>query len=91
MPTTTDDPALFARTAIGGKRTSKAEARVSDETKFALQRRCHEIGLTESDYIDRLLCISLFGKEHVLSVMREQTEKVCGLSDGSLAYPEVGV
>ena len=70
---------LFSRTPIGGKRSSDVKARVSDETKFALQKRCAELGITESDYIDRLLLVSLFGFESVVQMEREKTEKVAGM------------
>ena len=33
---------VFARSAMGGKRTARVEARVTDETKFALAQRCHQ-------------------------------------------------
>jgi hypothetical protein len=69
----------FARSAIGGKKTAEIKARTSDELKFTLQRRCHELGMTESEYIDRLVALSLFGEEHVLSVDREKTKGVAGL------------
>ena len=70
---------VFSRTIVGGKRSSDVKARVADETKFALQRRCAELGLTESDYIDRLLCVSLFGFDAVLAAEREKTHKVAGM------------
>jgi hypothetical protein len=69
----------FARSAIGGKKSAEIKARTSDELKFALQRRCHELGMTESEYIDRLVAVSLFGIEHVNSVEQERTKKVAGL------------
>lgn len=74
-----DDLPMFARSAVGGKKTSEVKARITDETKFALQRRCAELGITESDYIDRLLCVSLFGFDAVLKAEREKTEKIVGL------------
>jgi hypothetical protein len=74
-----DTPA-FARTMTGAKRTAKVEARVTDDLKFALQRRCHELAMSESDYIDRLVCVSLYGIEHVRSVELSRIEQVCGLS-----------
>lgn len=73
------DTPMFARSPIGGKRTSDVKARVSDETKLALQRRCGELGMTESDFIDRLLCVSLFGLDKVLSAESEKTRNVVGL------------
>lgn len=74
-----DEVPMFARSAVGGKKSSEAKARITDETKFALQRRCAELGMTESDYIDKLLCVSLFGFDAVLKAERERTAKVVGL------------
>lgn len=75
---TTDIP-FFSRTPMGGKRSSDVKARVSDDTKLALQKRCAELSITESDYIDRLLLVSLFGFETVVQMEREKTEKVVGM------------
>lgn len=72
------DPA-FARAAIGGKKTAEIKARTSDEIKFALQHRRHQLNMTESEYIDRLVAMSLFGVEHVLSVEQQRTKLVAGL------------
>lgn len=69
---------MFARSAMGGKRTARIEARVTDETKFALAQRCHQIGITESDYITNLVELSLFGYEHVASVQQDRLRLVCG-------------
>ena len=74
------DATMLSRSLAGGKRTAKVEGRVTDETKFALQRRCHEIGVSESDYIDRLVLVSLHGLEHVSSLEQERLRRVCGLS-----------
>lgn len=70
--------AAFARSPMKGKRSSDVKARVTDEVKFELQRRCAELGITESDYIDRLLCVSLFGPEEVLRSEEEKTTKIMG-------------
>lgn len=77
MPT--DLPA-FARSTMGPKRTSKIEARVADDTKFALARRVHELGMTESDFLDKLVCCTLFGVDHVVSIEQERIRQVMGLS-----------
>jgi hypothetical protein len=61
-----------------GKRSSKVESRVTDELKFDLARKCHELGISESDYIDRLLCISLYGLEHVLELDRKKSTSIMG-------------
>jgi hypothetical protein len=68
----------FSRSPSRGKRNADVKARVTEETKLALQRRCAELGITESDYIDRLLLVSLFGADEVLKMEQEKTEKVMG-------------
>ena len=74
------DTPMFARATVAGtKRTSRIEARVTDETKFDLARKCRELGMTESQFLERLVEVSLYGVEHVLSIERERIEKVCGL------------
>ena len=70
----------FARSMTGRKRTNRVEARVSDELKFDLQRKCHELSMSESDYIDRLLSVALYGFEHVRSMELQRIQAVCGLS-----------
>lgn len=74
------DAAMFSRSPMGGKRTAKAEARITEDTKEALRRKCHELDMSESDYIDRLLCASLYGVDHVLNIEKQRTFMVCGLS-----------
>jgi hypothetical protein len=78
--TTLQKPA-FARTVTGEKRSAKVEARVTDSLKFDLQRMCHELGMTESDFIDRLVQVRVYGLEHVQSMERKRIAMVCGLSD----------
>lgn len=74
------DTPMFARATVAGtKRSSRIEARVTDETKEALARRCRDLGMNESQFIERLVEVSLYGIEHVLSVERERSLKVCGL------------
>lgn len=73
------DEVLFSRSIFGGKKTSDVKARITDETKLALQRRCNELGMTESEYVDKLINISLFGLDHVVASERERTQKVAGL------------
>lgn len=71
---------MAAHIRFGEKRTSKVEARVTDTLKLELQRKCNDVGISESDYIDRLISISLFGFEHVASLEQQKLKKVCGLS-----------
>jgi len=74
------DTPMFARTTVAGtKRTARIEARVTDETKMDLARRCRELGLNESQFIEQLVEVSLYGIDHLLSIERERIEKVCGL------------
>ena len=76
----TGDIPMFARSFTGAKRNSRVEARVTDETKFDLARRCHEIGVTESDYVQQLIEVSLYGFDHVTSVQAGRLRQVCGSS-----------
>lgn len=76
----TQETPLFARSPMRGKRTAKAEAHITDDTKEELRRKCNELGISESDYLDRLICVSLYGVEHVLNVERERTLRVCGVA-----------
>lgn len=69
---------LFSRSPIPGKRSSEVKARVTDDLKFDLARKCHELGISESDYIDRLLCVSLYGLDHVLELDRKKTTSIMG-------------
>lgn len=78
---------MLARATLGGKRSAKCEARITDELKFALDKRAHELGMTVSDYIERLLTVNLFGETHVMSVEAARTRAVIGLSAG---YPTGG-
>ena len=79
MDTPDDDHVLFSRMA-NGKRSSRIEARVQDDLKMDLVRKCHQLGFSESEYIERLVMVSLYGMDHVLTVERQKTEMVCGLS-----------
>lgn len=74
------DPTLFARSLSGQKRNSKVEARITDEMKFDLQRRCHDLSMSESDFLDRLIAMALYGFEHVRNLEQARLEQVCGLS-----------
>lgn len=74
-----EDAVLFSRSSLGGKKSSEVRARVTDELKFSLQRRCNELGITESEYIDTLLSVSLYGEDKVLTAQRARVEAVAGL------------
>jgi hypothetical protein len=70
---------LFARSSVGGKKFSFVKGRVSDELKADLARKCHELDVGESEYIERLLAISLYGFDHVVNLERDRTRRVVGL------------
>lgn len=70
----------FARSLTGAKRSARVKSRVSDDLKLDLARRCHELGMTESDFIERLLSASLYGVSHVMNMEQERMAMVCGLS-----------
>jgi len=72
------DSPVFARTAFGGKRSAKIEARVHDETKIDLTRKCHELGISESEYLAHLVEVSLYGVDFVLRRYERHTAAVLG-------------
>ncbi len=66
------------RNYFGDKRSSEVKARVTDAVKFDLQRKCHEIGISESEYIDRLLSISLYGLNETIEADRQKIIMIFG-------------
>jgi hypothetical protein len=74
-----DETPAFGRSMLGSKKTSDVKARITDESKFALQRRCHELGVSESEYVSHLIEVSLFGLDHVEMMRREQLNAVVAL------------
>ncbi|MET3514328.1 hypothetical protein ABIC63_002100 [Pseudacidovorax sp. 1753] len=80
----TNDPnvPVFARAILGGKKTCKVEARVSDEVKEAVRRRALDLGFSsESEYLETLVTVDCFGKKHVQMVRDRQIAMVCALAD----------
>lgn len=81
---------LFARAILGGKKTCKVEARVSDEVKEAVRRRWLDLGFaSESEYLETLVTIDCYGKSHVRMVRDQQIAMVCGLADTAPTAEEV--
>lgn len=72
--------AALGRSPLGGKKTARLDVRITDETKFDLTRKCHELGISESEYVCTLIETSLYGVSHVLSVQEARLAQVCGLS-----------
>lgn len=74
----------LARSCMGGKKTAFFKAACSEEMKEALARKLAvmraETGRTvsESEYIERVVAISLFGYEHVAMVEQEQLKRLAG-------------
>jgi len=72
--------AALGRSPLGGKKTARVDVRITDDTKFDLTRKCHELGISESDYVCTLIESSLYGLEHVLKVQRDRLMAVRGLA-----------
>lgn len=76
-----DSPAA-SRSIVGGKKTAKAELRVSDELKEAMRRKWMDAGFgSESEYLETLVTIDVFGFEHVRMLQEKRLRSVCGVSD----------
>ena len=74
--------ALFARSVLGGKKRAKVDARVSDELKEGMLRRRIELGFaSESEYVDYVLSVDVFGAEHVQMVHETRLALVRRMSD----------
>lgn len=78
------DVPMFARSILGGKKTAKVEARISDHLKEAIRRRWVDLGFSsESEYLEYLATVDCFGKGHVRMVHEQRLSMVGGLSDSS--------
>ncbi|WP_284335416.1 hypothetical protein [Comamonas sp. NoAH] len=78
----TDQKTMFARATIGGKKTEKLEARVSDELKEAVRRRWKDDGFgSESEWLEHVIAIACFGFEHVRMVQEQRLRRVSFVSD----------
>ena len=71
----------LGRSPLGGKKTARVDVRITDETKFDLARKCHELGISESDFVCTLIESSLYGMDHVLKVQRDRLLAVRGLAE----------
>lgn len=69
----------LARSPLGGKKNSTVTVRMTDEQKFDLDRRAHELGMSTSEVLERLSAVMLYGLEHVQMVEQKRTAMVCGL------------
>lgn len=90
MPTTpSDDSAddglpMFSRSILGGKKSSKLEARVSDELKEGVRRRWVDLQFSsESEYLEYLASVDCFGKSHIRMVLEKRLGMVSSLSDSA--------
>lgn len=90
MPTTPSDDAandglpMFSRSILGGKKSSKLEARVSDELKEGVRRRWVDLQFSsESEYLEYLATVDCFGKGHVRMVQERRLGLVSSLSDSA--------
>lgn len=91
MPTLDNTPndtdvelAMLARSSMGGKKTAFLKAACSEELKEAVARKLAVIRadsgrtVSESEFIERVVAIALFGYAHVEMVEQEQLRRVAG-------------
>jgi hypothetical protein len=72
---------MFSRSLLGGKKTCKIEARVSDEVKEAIRRRWVDLGYgSESEYIETLATVDCYGVDHVRMIQDRRLSMVCSVS-----------
>lgn len=76
------DLPMFSRSVLGGKKSSKLEARVSDELKEAVRRKWVDMGFSsEAELIEYAMTVMCFGKEHVRSFHDRRLDMVGTLAD----------
>ncbi|MCY1171310.1 hypothetical protein D9M73_114160 [compost metagenome] len=79
-----DQLVMLARSSLGGKKTKFLKGACSEELKELMERKLQliraETGrtVTESEYVERVVAISLLGYEHVASVEQEQLKSLAG-------------
>lgn len=68
---------MFSRSTMGGKKTAKVEARVSEDLKDRLTQKWRESGYTsESEFIERLLSLVVYGVEEVAARQQSMTNSI---------------
>lgn len=79
-----DDALQFARASLGGKKTAFLKSACSEELKELLMERLHKLRVStgrtfsESEYVERVVAISLLGYEHVQRIEQEQLRQLAG-------------
>lgn len=74
----------LARASMGGKKTAFLKAACSEELKELMARKLQllrvETGRTvsESEYVERVVAISLLGYDHVAMIEQEQLKSLAG-------------
>lgn len=72
-----DQEIMFSRSTMGGKKTSKVEARVSDDLKDRLTRTWRAAGYTsESEFIELTLTYVLYGENAVEERRRAMADAI---------------
>lgn len=75
----TPDTQQYARSPLGGKKSSVLSIRMTDEQKMDVERKAHVMGMSASEWAEKVLAVATYGLEAVVNSERERTEKVCAL------------
>lgn len=79
-----DDNPQYARSIDGGKKNSKAEARISDDLKEAFRRKWMDAGFeSESECAEMLIAVFTWGQEHVRMMQEQRLRRVSFMSDNA--------
>lgn len=81
--------AMFSRSPIGGKKTSEIKLRCCDDLKLDLQRRAHELRMSESELSELFIAIGLYGISHVRMVQDQRLRMVGSMFPTT--YPQEGM
>lgn len=60
------------------KYSEEIKARVSYEIKLDVQKKAHECGMSEAEYLRTIVMIHLYGKDEVINRQLERLEMIAG-------------
>lgn len=74
----TNDVPAFARSPLGGKKNSTVTIRMTDEQKSDVDQAARRLGMSTSEFIEKLVAISIYGLDEVVEAERHRANSVAG-------------
>ena len=74
---------MFSRgTGMAGKCDAELKVRLPSDVKDDLQRAARQLGMTDADFTRELICIRLYGLDHMCRLHEERLATVAGTGVG---------